>query len=450
MGRNTIRFVIVLATISVLGILLIQFFFIKNTVDLNEKKFHDATTQALKNVASLLIEYNNKLRGTTNPHEVTNEIEQISSNYYVVNVNDEINPYLLHHFLIMEFKRFNINLDFEYAIYDCERDQMVYGMRGKERGSQKHQSVKEEQDPNCNPDEELPKTSDKNKHDHNLPTCKKYTYYFGVYFPNRSRYYSNRIHPWYVIDGILFIVILFFGYTLYVILKQRKLSEIQKNFINNLTHEFKTPIASIDLSAKVLSDPGIVNQPKRLQEYSKIVKEQTQRLSDQVEKVLQMASIEKQKMVMEKEKTELVSFIQKCIIDFKNSQTVLDYQIDFEAPEPPVIIMADQLHFSNVIFNLLDNAFKYCQDKPEITITISGKEKNTKLSIADHGIGIPRKYRKKIFGRFFRVPTGNVHNVKGFGLGLDYVKKITKRHGWSISVSDNSPQGTIFTVTIPN
>ena len=449
MGRNTIRFVIVLATISVLGILLIQFFFIKNTVDLNEKKFHDATTQALKNVASLLIEYNNRLRGT-NPGEVTNEIEQISSNYYVVNVNDEINPYLLHHFLIMEFKKFNINLDFEYAIYDCERDQMVYGMREKKQDNQKHPPTKEEQDPNAGIDEIFNTNQPESSGKHTLPTCKKYTYYFGVYFPNRSRYYSSRIHPWYVIDGIVFIVMLFFGYTLYIILKQRKLSEIQKNFINNLTHEFKTPIASIDLSAKVLSDPGIINQPKRLEEYARIVKEQTQRLSVQVEKVLLMASIEKQKMVMEKEKTELVSFTKKCIADFKNSQADLDYQLEFNAPEPPVIIMADRLHFSNVIFNLLDNAFKYCEDKPEISITISGKGKSAEISIADHGVGIPPKYRKKIFCRFFRIPTGNVHNVKGFGLGLDYVKKIVKRHGWRISISDNSPRGTIFTLTIPD
>ncbi len=452
MGRNTIRVIIILATFSVLGILLIQFFFLKNTADLNETRFHDLATQALKNVARHLIEYNNKTAGrTTNPGII--EVDQISNNYYVVNVNDEISPVLLEYFLIKEFKKYNLSLDFEYAIYDCDSKKMVYGASLKGNNDSLHrQSARPAPKAGCDSDEEFFDDHYRAEKKINcpLPTSKKYTYYFGVYFPNRSKYYSTNIHTWYVVNGILFIVILFFSYTLYVIVKQRRLSEIQKNFINNLTHEFKTPIASIDLSARVLADPSIIRQPKRLEKYSAIIGEQTQRLSLQVEKILQMASIEKNKLKPDKQEIELSGFISKCIDDFKNSQNGNDYRIEIHTPSEPVKVQADPFHFCNIIHNILDNAFKYCDEKPAVIVRAEREKDRVQISFADNGIGIPRQYRKKIFDRFFRVPTGNIHNVKGFGLGLDYVKKITERHGWKIRVTDHSPKGSIFTLIIPD
>jgi len=452
MGRNTIRIVIILATISVLGILLIQFFFLKNTADLNETRFHDVATQALKNVARHLIEYNNKTTGRkTNTNII--EVDQISNNYYVVNVNDEISPSLLEHFLIKEFKKYNLSLDFEYAIYDCNSKKMVYGISLKGKNEALHrETIQSSKKAGCDSDEEFFEDHYRAKVEKKicpLPVSKKYTYYFGVYFPNRSKYYSNNIHTWYVVNGILFIVILFFSYTLYILVKQRKLSEIQKNFINNLTHEFKTPIASIDLSARVLADPAIIQQPKRLEKYSGIISEQTQRLSIQIEKVLQMASIEKKKLQLEKQEIELPEFLKKCVGEFENSQSGDHYTIEVSIPPVPVRIQADPFHFCNVIYNILDNAFKYSYDKPEIKIRVERDQDHVEISFTDHGIGIPKQYRKQIFDRFFRIPTGNVHNVKGFGLGLDYVKKIIEGHGWKIRVSDNLPKGSIFAIIIP-
>jgi two-component system phosphate regulon sensor histidine kinase PhoR len=372
----------------------------------------------------------------------------------VVNINDEINPSLLEHFLIKEFKRYNLSLDFEYAIYDCNSKKMVYGVSLKGKSDTLHrESIRSSKKAGCDSDEEFFED-----HYHTgaekkicpLPTSKKYTYYFGVYFPNRSKYYSNNIHTWYVVNGILFIVILFFSYTLYIIIKQRRLSEIQKNFINNLTHEFKTPIASIDLSAKVLADPAIIQQPGRLEKYAGIIGEQTQRLSLQIEKVLQMASIEKKKLQLEKQEIDLSEFVNKCVDEFRNSQSGDHDVFELNIPGKPLKIQADPFHFRNIIYNILDNAFKYSDDKPEIKIQLEHDKDHIEISFADHGIGIPRQYRKKIFDRFFRIPTGNVHDVKGFGLGLDYVKKITSRHGWKIRVIDNSPKGSIFKLIIPD
>lgn len=447
MGRNTIRIVIILATISVLGILLIQFFFLKNTADLNEARFHDLTTQALKNVARHLIEYDNKTTGRTSSTSAI-EVDQISNNYYVVNVNNEISPVLLEHFLVKEFRKYDLSLDFQYAIYDCDSKKMIYGapLSGKEM-------KKPAEKAGCDSDEEFFEEHNRVKAEKKicpLPTSKKYTYYFGVYFTNRSKYYSTNIHTWYIVNGILIIVILFFSYTLYVIVKQRRLSEIQKNFINNLTHEFKTPIASIDLSAKVLSDPAIIGQPQRLEKYSSIIRDQTQRLSLQVEKVLQMASIEKQKLRLNKQEIDLPVFLSKCIDDFKSAQSGSDYSIGLVTEPELRKITADPLHFCNIVFNILDNAFKYSDEHPHILVHAGRKKGHTAISFSDKGIGIPKEYRKKIFDRFFRIPTGNIHNVKGFGLGLDYVKKIGERHGWKIMVKENLPKGSIFTILIPD
>ncbi|WP_372776273.1 sensor histidine kinase [Mangrovibacterium sp.] len=455
MGRNTIRVIVVLATVSVLGILVIQFFFLKNTVDLNERKFHESTTQALKNVAQSLVDYNTKTQGYKSNYDPYNSVDQISNNYYVVNVNDVINPLLLEHLLLVEFKRFNIELDFEYAIYDCETNQMMYGISHSEAKDSIVRSPAVSGEPNSQTmtDEEIfenhyalkPVKIAKPL----LPTCDKYIYYFGVYFPHRSQYYSSHVKAWYMVNGFLLLVILFFGYTLYVIFRQRQLSEIQKNFINNLTHEFKTPLSAIRLSSKVLEDPKIIDHPKRLTEYARIIGEQTQRLTIQVEKVLQMASVEKKIIQLDRQEIQLNNFIEKTIDEFRSSQETEINFIRLETLPQETTVKADRLHFSNIIFNILDNAVKYCKETPEIHVRINKTRNSIHIQIADNGIGIPEEYKKKIFGRFFRIPTGDVHDVKGFGLGLDYVRKMTHFHNWKIGVKDNSPKGTIFTITIP-
>ncbi|MGE5393348.1 MAG: sensor histidine kinase [Candidatus Saccharibacteria bacterium] len=452
MKRNSIGFVIIIATISVLGILLIQFFFLKYSYDQNEKEFHESTTNALRSVANQINEYNRKAYGS----KITSDscpVERISNNYYVVNVNDVIDPNLLEHFLVLEFKKRNINVPFEYGIYDCNSKRMINGSSFKSDSAHVSAKALKNHDTNsCSEEQQMydrhvNKINKKSKAC-NLPTCEKYTYYFGVHFPNRSQFYNSRLIGWYFMTGILFFVVVFFGYALYIIIKQQRLSEIQKNFINNLTHEFKTPIASIDLAAKVLSGPKIIEQPERLREYVKIIGQQNKRLSDHVEKLLQMATIEKTKLQLNLEPVELNSYISACVDEFKNSQNGNEYHIHLESLIPEAWIKADQLHFSNLIFNILDNAIKYCKGVPDIIIRLDENKNHYILAFDDNGIGIPKDYRKKIFNRFYRIPTGNVHDVKGFGLGLDYVHKIVQRHGWKISVIENSRKGSTFIVEI--
>jgi len=456
MKRNSIGFVIIMATVSVVGILLIQIFFLKNSYDLNEKQFHQLTTSALRSVATQISTYNSKVYGHPLKLVEAGEVEQISNNYYVVNVNDVIDPKILEHFLTTEFNKRNLNLAFEYGIYDCDSKRMVYGnaMNGDSitdfsRPQASHDTTF------CSAMEDVydRHTRAKSKEDKKkkvcfLPTCEKYTYYFGVHFPDRSQYNNSRLLTWYLLNGILFFVVIFFGYALYIIIRQKQLSEIQKNFINNLTHEFRTPIASIDLAAKVLSNPKICLQPERLVEYVKIVDQQNKRLYAHVEKLLQMATIEKTKLQLNLDQIELNVFISESIREFKNSQNEKIFFVKLDSAISNAIILADRLHFSNLIFNILDNAIKYCTVDPDILIKLEETKHHYILSFDDNGIGIPKEYRKQIFNRFYRVPTGNIHDVKGFGLGLDYVQKIVQRHEWKINVIENSRKGSTFILQI--
>jgi len=180
----------------------------------------------------------------------------------------------------------------------------------------------------------------------------------------------------------------------------------------------------------------------------RIVGQQNKRLSAHVEKLLQMATIEKTKLHLNLEYLELNTFFAESIKEFKNSQNGRVYSVKMESSTENSMVRADKLHFSNLIFNILDNAIKYCSAEPDIIIRIDETRNHYIVSFDDNGIGISKDHRKKIFARFYRVPTGNVHDVKGFGLGLDYVYKITRRHGWSINVVDNSRNGSTFILKI--
>jgi two-component system phosphate regulon sensor histidine kinase PhoR len=353
-------------------------------------------------------------------------VERISNNYYIVNVNDVIDGEVLKFHLFQEFKRHAINTDFEFAVYNCATDKMEYGAY-------------------------ICANSDSCKHikSFDLPKSDKFTYYFGVHFPKKSQYFNARLRSSYFFTILLLIVVLFFSYTLFIIVRQRQLSEIQKNFINNLTHELKTPISSIGLSAKILNNKNIINDPTRLFEYAKIIKEQNQRLSKNVEKVLNLALLEKNKIQLNMEIVELNSFIESVVIQFKQTEIGSCSDIKVEFLSENISITADKFHFSQVMLNILENAAKYCSSPPSVNIQLVKANRAIAINIIDNGIGIPKNARKKIFQKFYRVPTGNVHDVKGFGLGLDYVKKIIKAQKWKINVENNPKGGSIFSILIP-
>lgn len=239
----------------------------------------------------------------------------------------------------------------------------------------------------------------------------------------------------------------FFVYSIFIILQQKRYSELQKDFINNMTHEFKTPISSINISADVLASPNIIEQPQRLKSYSAIIKQENQRLNNLVEKVLQIAHIEKGGYELKKEAIQLNNLITE-VVENHQRQCANGRSITFTVQLSPEIkeVLADKLHLTNIIYNLLDNAVKYSGVVPQVTVTTSMNRDKIRLIVSDNGPGIDTEYQKKIFQKFFRIPTGNVHNVKGFGLGLYYVLKVCEAHGWKLYLESKVGKGSDFII----
>ena len=275
--------------------------------------------------------------------------------------------------------------------------------------------------------------------------------YLRVYFPTRGKYVLSEIA--FVVPSLIFTVILLitFIFTVISLFRQKRLSEMKTDFINNMTHELKTPVSTISLAAQMLKDTSIAKSPEVFKHVTGVINDETKRLSFQVEKVLQMSLFDKQRATLklkEKDANDLiVSVANTHALKVERFGGTLD--IDLQAEKDTVKI--DEMHFTNVLFNLLDNALKYRKEDVPLELMMKTWNDSGKLfiSIEDNGIGIKKEYVKKVFDRFYRIPTGNVHDVKGFGLGLAYVHKIVKDHNGTIRVESDLGKGTKFIISLP-
>jgi two-component system, OmpR family, phosphate regulon sensor histidine kinase PhoR len=253
-----------------------------------------------------------------------------------------------------------------------------------------------------------------------------------------------------VFTAISLLTVIFFIYSLTVILRQKRLSELQKDFINNMTHEFKTPISTIKVAADVFASTPSVSSDPRLARYAQIIREQNNRLNTQVEKVLQLTRIDRNTLDLNKEIINVHELLGTILPAMQVKIEEKDGNLTQNLAAAQPYIKADTLHLTNIIHNLLDNAVKYSKDgKPDIEVRTEDNGKNIRLVIADKGIGIDKEHQKKVFFRFYRVPTGNIHNVKGFGLGLFYVKNIIQAHNWQVELDSELDKGTTITMEMP-
>ncbi len=402
-----------------MGIIGMQSYWVISTWGINENEFNSKVNLALYRVARTIAHLNG---AELPPRDI---IKQRTSNYYIVNIEDEINATTLEFLLQKELESLSLQIDFEYGIYDCHTREMVYGGYCK-----------------------FTPGPPQNAELGNLPKDSEFTYYFGVKFPTRSGYLLGRMQLSIFLTLILLVTLSFFVYSMWVILRQKRLSEMQKDFINNMTHEFKTPLSTIKIAAGVFAGNADVQADSRLLRYAQIITEQNDRLNKQVEKVLQLASIEEGDFTMKPEPLNLyeVLWAQLRAIELRVDAAGGHLHTDIDGIET-LTIRADRMHLGNIIHNLLDNAIKYGGRPPEITVQAERTGKKIRLTIADNGPGIAKEYQSRIFEKFYRIPTGNVHNVKGFGLGLYYVKHICEVHRWEIKLTNKeSTGGTVFEV----
>ena len=273
----------------------------------------------------------------------------------------------------------------------------------------------------------------------------------NVHFPMMDSYIFNSVR--FMIPSVVFTVVLLitFIFTIYVIFRQKKLTEIKNDFINNMTHEFKTPISTISLAAQMLQDPSVGKSPAMFKHISRVINDETKRLRFQVEKVLQMSMFERQKATLKMKDLNANELIAGVINTFALKVEKNDGSITSELEATCPWIFVDEMHFTNVVFNLLDNAVKYKKADENLHLHVRTWNEQGKLyiSIQDNGIGIKKENLKKIFDKFYRVHTGNLHDVKGFGLGLAYVKKIIQDHKGTIRAESELNVGTKFIIVLP-
>lgn len=450
MSNKNLRTVIFLGIASILSILTIQFFWIKKNIEfqqtnvsiqnrqdsLSRVQFGDQVTIALKNVADEIQRINQQ------PGDLYGNVKQLTTNYFTVELQDTLHPFLLELLLKHEFYDHNIKEDFQYGIYDCFSDSIVYGDYIQFEGDSTFTNQNRKDDLKMSKELQIKLNSD--------------LHYFSVVFPKIENItvekLPNDVTPWYYLFAIILFVTVFFAFSISVILKQKKLSEIRNDFINNMTHELKTPIATIGLSSETLMNlnPDSDNSKDKLLRYASIIYKENKRLESQVERVLNVANLDRDEIKMNISIFDVHEIIEEAKENFEfNQLEEAGGSIQMHLHAEYSILEADLVHITNIINNLLDNAIKYCEKVPEITIGTTNVKGKIQITFKDNGKGISRENLKYIFDKFYRVPTGNLHDVKGFGLGLFYVKTILEELNGSIQVKSVLGKGSEFIITLP-
>lgn len=448
MSNKNLRTVIFLGIASILSILTIQFFWIKKNIQFQETniaiqnkqdslsraQFGDQVTIALKKVADEIQRINQQ------PGDLYGNVKQLTTNYFTVELQDTLHPFLLELLLKHEFYDHNITEDFQYGIYDCFSDSIVYGdyihFEGDSAFTNRAITSEAELDQKL----QLKLNSD--------------LHYFSVVFPKIENVtleeLPNDVTPWYYMFAIILFVLVFFGFSISIIFRQKKLSEIKNDFINNMTHELKTPIATIGISSETLMNLDANNAQDKLLRYSSIIYKENKRLESQVERVLNVANLDRNEIKLNMTTFDIHEIIEEAKENFEFNQ--LEEQggkISLDLNASDSVLVADLVHITNIVNNLLDNAIKYCDKTPDLRVSTSNTKNKIVISFKDNGKGISRENLKYIFDKFYRVPTGNLHDVKGFGLGLFYVKTIIDELKGSIQVKSVLGKGSEFIIVLP-
>jgi len=360
--------------------------------------------------------------------ELRNMSDRMMREIFESEVNYRPDPELIKNILRGTFPYFGINTPFEFAV--IENDNPLYVSSDKINRSDYLKSIYKV------------RLFDEN--------FLRQGIILSVVFPSRTNYVLGSI-SWMLIGSSLFSLFILstFALSIFLILRQKKISEVKSDFINNMTHEFKTPIATISLAADTITNPRVIKDEKSIRHFAGMIKKENERMNKQVETILQLASLDKKEIEFSFGDVSVHSVIRKSIdtidlhIQQKHGTIIADLKAD------PDIVWGDEEHLGNLVHNLLDNAVKYSPEKPEIKVSTRNEENGILIMVEDKGIGMSKSVQAKIFERFYRQTSGNVHNVKGFGLGLNYVRSIVEAHRGNITVDSEPGKGSCFKVFLP-
>ena len=444
MKRFRINAVIILGVLSLSSILLVQLLWVRKTIEiqstsiaiqqksdsLNLKEFSEQTNLALRNVLNVI---SNAIEDSS---EHYGAIKQLNVNQFKVDIIQELDPYYLETLLKKALYNQNIHEDFTFGIYDCFTNQLTFSKLYKFTDDSLYTLV--------------------NNNIIGLDSArlnlKNDGHYFTVFFPNvQIKLPQNTVSlsPWIYISTIVFLVLIFFGFSLATIIRQKRLSEVITDFINNMTHELKTPIATISLSSEMIMRLEIKDDLEKAKKYAGIIFKENKRLETQVERVLNISTLDSENTTLNKKSLDFHELLFEVKDTFDFNQLANGGKISIENNASIFVIQADPIHITNVVYNLLDNAVKYCTSPPEIIISTKTEKKYLVVEIKDNGIGIRKEDLKMIFDKFYRVATGNIHDIKGFGLGLFYVKLIINEHNGTIDIKSKVGEGSTFTIKLP-
>ena len=442
--KTILPVIILLITASLIGIIIIQVSWINNMLVVKEEQLTDKVVRSMSMVGEELMEQKSALPNLKNPKfrpgfmlpsdQLLSELMKpstIARNFTAFEVEEKLR------------KAFDANgirdTKFEFAIASSVNMFGSYEIKSKNFINVFEDTVNNKSFVYLLP---VPSGSD---YESLVPDER-----MMVVVPNVKRIVFKQLR-WMIAGAILFTLILCaaFYVTLNALLRQKKMSEIKNDFINNMTHEFKTPLATISLAVDALRNEKVMHDRDKMNYFSGIIKEENKRMNKQVETILQAALMDRQEIQLNRKTLHVHDVIHSAMENFAPQLVNKSGKLELELNAKNDLIMADEVHFSNLIFNLVDNALKYSKDVLLIKIFTNSTNKSIIIRIEDNGIGMSKETQKRIFEKFYRAHTGNIHNVKGFGLGLSYVKTMVDAHGGKIRVDSVLGRGTTFIIEMP-
>lgn len=419
MRSSTLKWIVLTGSLIIAMIIAVQLYWLNHIYNLEKKQFN---TTVVKCVRGLFEDV--QLAGSPTSHLKQVIHQQPNNSTFITRIDRIPDTDSVLTYLTKELAGFEVLTACNVAIYDNDRKTYTY----------KHHLPSPTEI-----DRQLVET---------IPVFKADYHYLLLQFPERNRYILSQMDFWIVSSIILLLVLIALALSMFYFYKQKFLVEIQKDFVNNFTHEFKTPLAVMKIAADVLAQPEIIKQPQRMDKYTSIMKNETEHLQHQVERLLKMAVSERGSLSVEMERFAVSDMIEQAIAKLQPLIEASNAKIEINLPEEETIFTADKTHLELAIVNLIENAIKYSRT-PVIVIQAGNSGADNFIAVKDNGVGIEKKYFKNIFKKFYRVPTGDVHNVKGFGLGLNFVKKIVDAHDGKIIVHSVPGIGTEFKILIP-